>query len=205
MGLISGIAGAFMAHSANKKLDKLYSQDPTYTENPIAGQRMALAKMLLNARMPGAASMERNIYTNEANQNANIGRYAADGSQALALGAGAQGQADDSFAKLGLMEQQDYQRRYSNLSNAQEGMINEGDKMYNDRVRRFGDLAQIRSMQQQNRNNVLQSIGNFEDSAMNFGLSGGLSGLLGGGNKGGNGNGGGGNNFNSGGFQWQIQ
>jgi len=34
LGLVQGVINAFGAHKANKRLDKLLSQDPTYTQSP---------------------------------------------------------------------------------------------------------------------------------------------------------------------------
>ena len=68
VGLFSGIAGLFGAGRANNRLEQLIGQDPRYRANPIAGQRLDLAQTLLNARMPGAQSVERNIYGKQANQ-----------------------------------------------------------------------------------------------------------------------------------------
>lgn len=178
-GLIGGIAGLFGAGSANKKLDQLLSQDPTYKANPIAAQRLGLAQTLLNARSPGAAYAEKNIYGNQANQQANIERNATDSSQALALGAASQGQTNKAFEGLNEQEAADYQRRYGNLTGAQEGQIQEGDKVYQDQVRRFGDIAQIRGAQNANTQNAWNSISNLGFGAAGFGLQGGLGGLFG--------------------------
>lgn len=179
LGLIGAIGNLFGARKANKRLEALIGQNPTYKQNPIAGQRLALAQQLLNARMPGAASMERNIYGTQANTLANIQRNATDSSQALALAAGTQGQTNQAFNQLGIQEGQDYYNRLGNLTGAQQGMIQEGDKVYQDQVRRFQDLAAIRGAQTQNTANAWNSVSNLGFGAMNFGLAGGFSDLFG--------------------------
>src|SRR5205085_1584394 len=90
--------------------------------NPIAGQRLGLAQTLLNARMPGAAAAERNIYGSQANTMAQVNRNATDSSQVLALAGAAQGQTNQAFSNLETQEAQDYQRRYSNLGFGMAGM-----------------------------------------------------------------------------------
>lgn len=180
VGLIGGIGGLFGAGSANRKLEQLISKDPTYKANPIAAQRMGLAQTLLNARSPGAAYAQQNIYGNQANQQANVERNATDASQALALGAVSQGQTNKAFGDLNNQEAEDYQRRYGNLVGAQQGQIQEGDKVYQDQIRRFNDLAQIRGMQSQNTQNAWGSLSNLGFGALNFGLAGGFRGLGGG-------------------------
>lgn len=157
LGAIGGIINMF---GSGAKLDKLYQQDPTYTANPVASQRMGLAQTLLNARMPGASAMERNIYGNQANQMANVNRNATDSSQALAMGAAAQGQTNQAFQNLGVQEQQDYYNRLQNYTGAQQGMIQEGDKVYQDKVRRYGDLAAITGAKMQNTQQAWNSIAN---------------------------------------------
>lgn len=171
VGAIGALGNIFGSRKANKRLDALMRQNPTYKESPIAGQRLALAQQLLNARMPGAAAAERNIYGAQANTLANIQRNATDASQALALAAGTQGQANQAFNQLGMQESQDYYNRLSNLTGAQQGMIAEGDKVYQDQVRRFQDLAAIRGAQQQNRYNAWSGISNLGFGLANFGFS----------------------------------
>lgn len=197
VGLIGSIGNIFGSRRANKRLEALIGQNPAYKENPIAGQRLALAQQLLNARMPGAASIERNIYGNQANTLANVQRNATDASQALALSAGTQGQTNQAFNQLGIQESQDYYNRLGNLTGAQQGMIQEGDKVYQDQVRRFQDLAAIRGAQNQNRQSAWQGIGNLGFGLMNFGaateqglanmFTGGMGGAFGGGRSSGGG------------------
>lgn len=175
LGLIGGIGSIFGHKKSQRQLENLIGQDPQYQSNPIAAQRMGLAQTLLNARMPGAAAAERNIYQNQANMMGNVNRNATDASQALALAAAGQGQSNQAFGNLATQEAQDYQRRYGNMVGAQEGMIQEGDKVYQDKVRRFQDLAQIRGMQANNRQTMWNSLSNLGFGAMNLGLSGGSS------------------------------
>lgn len=184
-GLVSGIAGLIgqgaQRKKANQQLETLISQNPAYTANPLAGQRLGLARTLLNARMPGAIAAERNIYTNQGNQLAGVDRNATDASQALAAKAGIGASTNNAFQDLGQQEAADYQRRYNNFTGAQEGVINEGDKVYSDSVRRFGDEVSMRGAQQENKANTWRDITNFGSGLMNFGVAGGMQGLFGGG------------------------
>src|ERR1700722_8773782 len=181
VGLIGGVAKLFGASSANQKLNQLEQQDPTYTANPIAAQSLSLAQPLLNARMPGAATAEKNIYNTQANTLAADQRGATSSAQLLATAGGVQGQTNQSFSNLGQAEAQDYQRRYANLGEAQQGEINEQQKVYQDQVRRFGDLAQIRGAQNQNTQNAWSSLSSAGFGLANFGLAGGARALSGGG------------------------
>lgn len=160
LGTVGAIGGLISSFGNNAKLDNLYKQDPAYKANPIAGQRLGLAQTLLNGRMPGATAMERNIYGNQANQLANVNRNATDSSQALALGASAQGQTNQAFQNLATQEQQDYYNRLQNYTGAQQGMIQEGDKVYQDQVRKYGDLSAITGAKIQNTSNAWKSLSN---------------------------------------------
>lgn len=192
-GLIQGIANIKRQKKANKALDQLLTQDPTYQQNPYAKTQLGIAQQFLNGRMAGASNLEKNIFTAQANQQANVNRNASDGSQVLALGAAAQGQTDQSLQNLQTQEQQNKYSMLQNLNQAYAGMINEGDKAYNDKTRRFGDLAQIRGQQQQNKTNALNGVFNGLNSDIDQGLSilgmgmgGGFGGMFGGNkNKGG--------------------
>lgn len=179
IGLVGGIGQMIGRHHANKELGRLMGQDPQYQTNPLAQERLGLARTLLNARMPGASQVERNLYQNQANAVGNITKNATDSSQLLALGSGAQGNTNEALNQLGLDETQDYQRRLGNLTGAQEGMINEGDKVFQDKVRRFGDTAQIKGAQQQNRMDNWQTLSNMGMGLADFGMNGGFSGLFG--------------------------
>jgi hypothetical protein len=183
LGLIGGIGSLFGAKRANKRIEQLIKQNPAYQANPIAQQRMGLASTLLNARMPGAAAAERNIYTNQANAMANVNRNATDSSQALALGAATQGQTNQAFGNLGMQEAQDYQRRYGNLVGAQEGVIQEGDKVHNDSIRRYQDLVSLRGAQNTNTQGAWNSLTNLGLGAASVGMAGGMNQMFGGGQQ----------------------
>lgn len=174
LGLIGGIGSLFGNRKANRRLEDLLKQNPQYQANPLARQQMGLAQTLLNARMPGAVAAEHNIYQNQANMMGQVNRNATDASQALALAAAGQGQTNQAFGNLATQEAQDYHRRYGNLTQAQQGVINEDDKVYQDQVRRFQDMAQIRGAQNANTQNTWNSIGNLGFGVLNFGLAGGF-------------------------------
>lgn len=181
LGVIGGIGSIFGARKSNRQLEQLMKSNPQYQANPIANQRMGLAQTLLNARAPGAAAAERNIYQNQANMQGQVNRNATDASQAMAMAAAGQGQSNQAFGNLQSAEAQDYQRRYGNLEGAQQGVIQEGDKVFQDSIRRFQDTAQIKGMQNQNRQNAWNSLSNLGFGAMSLGMSGGSQSLFGGG------------------------
>lgn len=179
LGLIGGVGKLFGNRKANRRLEELMKLNPQYQANPLAAQQMGLAQTLLNARMPGAAAAEHNIYQSQANMIGQVNRNATDASQVLAMAAAGQGQANQAFGNLATQEAQDYQRRYGNLATAQQGVINEGDKVFQDQVRRFQDMAQIRGAQNANRQNTWDSVSNLGFGAMNLGMMGGYDALFG--------------------------
>lgn len=178
-GLIGGIGKMIGRGKANRQLDELLKKDPKYTANPEVANRLGLAKTLLNARMPGAASAERNIYGSQANTVANVTRNATDSSQALAVAAGVGGQTNQAFQDLGQNEAQDYQRRYGNLVGAQNATVLEGDKVFGDDLRRYGDEVSVRGTQNQNKQDNWQDISNLGFGMADFGMNGGFNNMFG--------------------------
>lgn len=184
IGLIGGIGKMFGRGKANKQMEALIAQNPMYKENPLARQRLGLAQQLMNARMPGASQAERNIYSNQANQVSNIQRGATDSSQLLAMGANAFGQSNQAFNELGQAEAGNKQQQYQNVASAQQGVINEGDKVFNDQIRRFEDLSRIRGAQNANRQANWGDVSNMGFGLANFGMAGGFGNMFGGGGGG---------------------
>ncbi len=171
IGVAGGIANIIGAGAANKKLQALMLSDPQYSANPIAQQRLGLTQTLLNARAPGAAFQEANIYNNQANTMASVDRNATSGADALAVAAGVQGQTNQAFTNQAQQDAEDYQRRLNNVVGAQEGVIQEGDKVFQDKTRRFGDQVQIQGAQQANTSNAWKSLSNLGFAGLNFGMS----------------------------------
>lgn len=178
-GLVSagiGLVGSAISRAnSNAELSRLMKENPQYKENPLAAERLGLARTLLNARMPGAAAAEKNIYANQASTIDNIERGATDSSQLLSAVGGVQTSTNEAFNNLGVQEAMDYQRRYGNYSNAQDGLINEKDKVFQDKVRRFQDKVQMKGAQQQNNGATWQELSNFGFGVANLELAGGLA------------------------------
>lgn len=178
MGLAGAIGGMFSRGKANREMDKLLGQDPTYQENPLARQRLGLAQTLLNSRMPGAARAEQNIYQNQANTVGTISRAATDSGQLLTAAAASQGRTNDALDNLDQQEAQDYQRRFNNYEQANQGVINEQDKVFQDQTRRFNDRVQVKGAQAQNRSANWQTLSNLGFGIADFGMSGGFDNLF---------------------------
>ena len=188
IGLVGGIGKMIGRGKANRELKALAKQDPTYSADPrimqMANQRLGLANTLLAARMPGAATAERNIMTNQANQLAGLNRGATDASQALAVAAGIGGQTNQSFENLGQAEAQDYYRRLGIQGEAQQGVMNEAQRvegnMFNDQLRKYQNKMDIQGAISQNRQNTWGDISNLGFGLADFGMSGGFNGMFGG-------------------------
>lgn len=160
MALVGSIGNIFAGRKSTKELMNLMKQTPVYQQNPLAQQRLGLAQQLFNARMPGAAAAERNIATSAAGTMANASRAASSGAQLLAMGGASQGQVGEAYNQLAQQEAANRQQQYQNLVGAQEGVINEADKAYQDKIRRFQDQVQAQGVKAQNRANMWTSIGN---------------------------------------------
>jgi hypothetical protein len=169
VGLAGTVGKMFGRAKANKELRRLQSEMPQWQK------QAGMAQTLLNARMPGAAQAERNIYQQEANQIANAQRAATSGNQLLLAGAGATGQANQAFGQLGQAEAADYQRRYGNLTAAQAADYEAAQQQY-------AQKAQIQGAQQENRQNTWGDVAGLGFGLANFAAQGGFSGA---GNSGG--------------------
>ena len=182
IGLGIGVAGAIGKMigrgKANRKMDELLKSDPKYSENPIAQQRFSLAKTLLNAKMPGASQVEKNLYTKTANQVNDINQGATDASQALALKTQAYGNLGNELTDLGITEARDYQRRYGNYENAGDTMINEQDKVYEDELRRYGNKFDVEGAKNENRQANWGDVSNLGFGLADFGLSSGFKNIF---------------------------
>ncbi len=170
-GLVGGVGKGIARAQSNKELEKLKGTMPQYKENPLFAQRLGLAQALLNARMPGAAAAERNIYQTQANQMANVQRGATSGSDVLLAGAGAAGQAGQAFNQLGQAEAADYQRRYGNLGSAQDAYAQEQQRLFEDQLRRYQMQTQLQGAIQENRAATWGDISNFGMGLANLGMS----------------------------------
>jgi hypothetical protein len=177
IGVAGGIGKMFARGKANRQLSELQKQDPTYAANPLAAQRLSYARALRDARMPGAATAERNITGAMGNTLTTAQNNASDSSQFLALAGAAQGQAQQGFENLGITEAQDQQRRMTNWEQALQGQIGEEDKVFGDEVRRFGNKAQIQGAQAENRANTWGDISNMGFGLADFAQAGGMKGL----------------------------
>ena len=79
---------------------------------------------------------------------------------------------------MGQFEAQDYQRRYGNQVAAQEGLIREQDKVFQDSVRRWQDKAALQGAQIANNANSWDDIGNFGFALSDFGMNGGFGNMF---------------------------
>lgn len=154
LGVLGSIGQIIGMGSANKQLKTLEANDP-------ANSRASLAQTLLNARMPGAAQEQQNIYANRAATIGNINRNATDSTQATALAGNAEGVTNEAFNKLGIQEAQSYPERLQLLQEAQD--------------KAFQDKAQIQGAINANKQNAWGSVANGGFSLANFGMNGGLN------------------------------
>jgi hypothetical protein len=148
---------------SNRELRALQARMPQYVK------QTGLAQTLLNARAPGAAQAEANIYQQEANQMAGAQRAATSGNQLLLAGAGATGQANQAFGQLQQAEAGDYQRRYGNLTAAQQADYTAAQQQY-------GQQAQIQGAIQENRQNTWGDVAGLGFAAAQLGAQGAFGG-----------------------------
>lgn len=158
----SSVLGNLFNLFSGKKQNKQNTADinnlGVYQQNPLAGQQLALANNLFNGRMAGAAYQQGNIYQNQANATESVQNNATDASQALAILAGLQGQSNASFADLAAKEAADKINRAGLVMNAQNTVINEGDKEWNDKLRQLQQKIGVRAVNTQNNSNAVNGM-----------------------------------------------
>lgn len=162
MGLFSGIYGLIQGGKQKKLARSINPVNATYEESKYIKDLYGQGKNLYQGRMAGANQMEQNILSNQANTVANVERNATSGAQALALAAGLQGNTNQQFSDLALREAQDKQNRFGVLSNVSQLMTQEGDKVYQDKLRKYyDDLNYKRALEgasQQNKASFFQGL-----------------------------------------------
>lgn len=156
---------------------KIKPVNATYTENPYIENLYSQGANMYNGRMAGATQAEQAIQTNAANANAQVQRNAGDASTALAAAAGLQGQTDQSLINLATQEAQDKQNRFGIYSNVSRLMAEEGNKVFQDKLRNYyDDLNYKRSLQgaaMQNQANAWNGLDNAIGTAASLFMPGG--------------------------------
>lgn len=160
-GIIKGIQAQQQARKINP--ERFAYGDPRLqgAESPYAKQMLGQAQMALNARSPYAAAQQRGILGSQAGAMASAQRSVTDPTQLLAVTAALQGGANRSLFEQGAQEQEAYQRSLSNLMGAQQVMIGEGDKVYQDRMNKFlMDQQRKDALQQAGTQSIVSGFGN---------------------------------------------
>lgn len=103
---------------------------PVYEIPEEIGNRLALRQQQLNARMPGARQMERNLAASAESARYNQQQGAQSSSELLAAAGATQGTTDRSLRDLQIREAQDYENRTRGLEGAQMAMAQARDKEF---------------------------------------------------------------------------
>lgn len=183
--IASSVFGAVKGIQSLNQAKKIKPQEYAYgderllgNESKYAKQMLGLAQTQLNARDPFAVAQQRGILGSEANAMAGAQRAITDPSQALAMVAGIQGNTNQAIFQQGLAERQGYQQRLGNLTNAQGVMIQEGDKVYEDRMAKFmRDQARKDALQQAGTQSIINAGSSLSSSLLGMGKAGGFGGL----------------------------
>lgn len=172
---------------ADKQLQDLIAQNPTYQRSAYPGKQLGLANSLIGSRVPGAGQFQNNIFTSQGNQMANIGRNATDSSQALLFGAGAQGQADQSLGDLQLQEADWTKYGLQNLNQAYGANQQEDQYANQMEQQKYQNLVSLKGAQAANKMAKRKALWNTVGDIANLGVSaftGGIFGKGGGAGKG---------------------
>jgi hypothetical protein len=162
---LGSIFGAVQGAKMLKEAKKINPQYKPYETSKAASEMLGLAQTRLNAINPMRAAAQRNVGTSQANTMAGISRNVTDPSQALAMAAGIQGQADQAFFNIGAQDQAMQQQNLANLMQAQNVMIGEDRMKYQDMLTKFQlDQAQKNALRSAGQQNILGAAQNISGS-----------------------------------------
>lgn len=133
---IGGLFKMFKGGKQNRMANKIVVPDATYKTSPYAQNILAEAQRLRNSQMPGTAAAGQNIMGNQANAVSSIQRNSSSGSQALAMLGAVQGNTNNAFQDLTKQQNLYSMSMLNNLNNANQGMTDELDKEFQDKVRK---------------------------------------------------------------------
>lgn len=174
IGMGIGMAGKAIGRAiANKKLRELEKNMPKYQENPLAKQQYALAQNMFNAQMPGTQEYLSGI---ERNKASTIAAAERGGQNSLLAASAATSQANEAGQALAGQQAAYKQSAYGNLSAANQNLISEQDKVYNDKLRQYQTSAQLQGARQENMQNTFGDIANLGMGLANFEAAGGFKG-----------------------------
>ena len=194
--LFQAVNSLIQAGKQNKLARSINPVNTTYEEsvrsggeNPYIQALYGQGRNLYQGRMEGASQAEQNLLTNQSNTISSIENNAGDASTVLAAAAGVGGQTNDALVDLSTAEGADKRNRFGIYSNVSQLMAQEGDKVYQDKLRSYyDDLNYKRSLEGSAMQNKANFWGGLDDT-IKTGISllspgGALSGVLGGGGGG---------------------
>lgn len=179
IGSLFKIGQGIKQNKAAKKINPVWQQ---YQENPYAKQQLGTAQNLFNAPMFGGTELQQKVFANQGNAIGNINRNATDGTQALAMGALAQGQTNDALQDYQIKNAQNKYSMLNNLNAAYGGMIQEGDKVYNSVLQKYMmDVQRKDNLQASGAQNIYGGLDDITSQAIQVAGMGlpGLGGLFG--------------------------
>lgn len=163
---LAKIGGGIFQNAQANEIDPQYK---AYTESPYAKQQLGLAKTMFGGRMFGAPELERNILASQSNYLNSVGRNATDSGQALTMGQLAQGQTNQNFQELQIQEQQNKYNLLNYLNQGYQGMIDEGDKVYQDMMTKYQiDVQDRAALRGAAWNNIFGGFSDVASGAMKY-------------------------------------
>lgn len=136
---------------ADQQLKDLMAKNPVYERSQYPGMQLALASQTFNSQMPGTQQFQQNMFSNQANTNAAIGRTATDAGQALGAYAGSQGQTSDDISNL-QMQQMDWKKfGMGQLNDAYKGMFQQDQLMNEYDQQNYQNEVQLKGAQAANK------------------------------------------------------
>lgn len=172
-GLLSGVGKTILGIKANAEANKIHPKDATYNTSPYAQNMLSAAQNAYYGQNPASVIQGQRTMGAQANALNTVQRGATDASQLIASASGIQSNTDNAFSDLRSKDAQEKFGSLNVLNQAYSQMIGEGDKVYNDQVRKFdNDTQQKAALRNSAFNSIFSGISDMAGGAMASGQSG---------------------------------
>lgn len=141
-GALSFLGKTALGIKSLHEAGKIHPKDATYNSSPYAQNMLSVAQNAYYGQNPASVIQGQRTMGTQANAMNTVQRGATDASQLIASASGIQSNTDNAFSDLRSKDAQEKFGALGVLNQAYSQMINEGDKVYNDQVRKFNNDTQ---------------------------------------------------------------
>lgn len=161
--LIGAFSKLFTAHKQKKMADAINPVRSYYETSPYAKANAALGMNEMNGRAAGADAAVSAIQGAQAATNSAAAKTATSSADALSVATGAQATANQMAEQEAVRQQQFQQQGVVDAMRGNEGMVSEGDKVYQDKLLDYQNKLDLKNAllgaSWQNKNSAFTGLG----------------------------------------------